>query len=480
MGRAAIALTSLAMLGVATPASALDRNCATLRDHELAHVSIISADEVASVDVPRYCRVQADARPTADSQIRFELWMPVSGWNGRYYQLGNGGFAGSISYPALEAELRRGNVVAATDTGHSGGTFDASWALGHPEKIVDYGWRSLKETFDATQSLIHAYYGKGPTRRYFNGCSNGGRQALMLAQRFPSDWDGILAGAPALNWTAQLASFALIQRTLRSDPQSWIEPAKLPAIQRAALASCTSAAQVKDGIPQDPRQCAFDPASLVCKGAESKECLTHKQAAALSLIQREFEPTAAAVKENWDRWIVNADREAFSQLTLGEQFSRNMGFMDAESLGRALNATSTDLTQFDRRGGKLLMYFGWADALISPRMGLAYYEGVAARLGGIAKTQEFFRLFMVPGMTHCQGGPAPNVFGQSSFTPGLRDEPAYDIRRALEAWVERGVAPERVVAVKYVDDDVARGVARTAGLCPFPEIECSAHDEGGT
>ncbi len=472
MGRAAVAVVFLAIFG----ASALAGDCTTLR----ARAGVISVEEIASVDVPRHCRVQAEARPTQDSQIRFELWMPASGWNGRYYQLGNGGFAGSISYPALEAELRRGNAVAATDTGHRGGTFDASWALGHPEKIIDYGWRSLKETFDAAQSLIRAYYGKGPTHTYFNGCSNGGRQALMLAQRFPGDWDGILAGAPALNWTAQLASFALIQRTLRSDAQSWIEPAKLPAIQRAALASCTPAAHAEDGIPQDPRQCAFDPASLLCKGAETNECLTRKQAATLSLIQREFEPTAAAVKENWDRWILNADREAFSQLTLGEQFSGNMGSMDAGWLGRALDATSTDLTQFDRRGGKLLMYFGWADALISPRAGLAYYEEVVGRTGGIAKTQEFFRLFMVPGMTHCQGGPAPNVFGQSAFTPGLRDEPAYDIRRALEAWVERGVAPERVVAVKYVDDDPARGVARTAELCPFPEIECSAHDEGGT
>lgn len=242
---------------------------------------------------------------------------------------------------------------------------------------------------------------------------------------------------------------------------------------------------------------------MLCKGEETNECLTRTQAATLALIQRGFEPTAAAVKENWDRWIVNADRKAFTQLTLGEEFFRNMVFADAtwrvedfdperdvalahstrvagEPLSHILNATRSDLAELERRGGKLLMYFGWADALISPRAGLAYYEEVIRRTGSVEKTHAFFRLFMVPGMTHCQGGPGPNVFGQSSVTPGLRDEAAYDIRRALEAWVERGVAPERVVAVKYVDDDPARGVARTGELCPFPSSECGAHDEGGT
>ncbi|MGH8186885.1 MAG: tannase/feruloyl esterase family alpha/beta hydrolase, partial [Steroidobacteraceae bacterium] len=259
MRRAAIALVSLAMIGASGGAAALDRECAKLREQRLARASVVAADEIAGgsfvapddarVGVPRFCRVQADARPTADSQIRFELWMPASGWNGRYYQLGNGGYAGSISYAALAAELRRGNAVAATDTGHTGGPFDAAWALGHPERIVDYGWRSLKETFDGAQALIRAYYGTSASHRYFNGCSNGGRQALMLAQRFPADWDGILAGAPALNWTAQLASFALIQYVLRSDPENWIGPAKLHAIQRAALGSCAPAARVRDGIP---------------------------------------------------------------------------------------------------------------------------------------------------------------------------------------------------------------------------------------
>ena len=195
--RAAVACTSI-LAALAGHAG----DCSALAHHELPHVRIAAAQLVsAQADVPEFCRVQGEAQPTADSQIGFELWLPASGWNGRYYQLGNGGFAGTIHHPALAAELRRGNAVAATDTGHRANAFDASWALNHPEKIVDYGYRSLQETSRTAHELVRAYYGRPARYSYFTGCSNGGRQALMAAQRFPEDWDGILAGAPALDWT---------------------------------------------------------------------------------------------------------------------------------------------------------------------------------------------------------------------------------------------------------------------------------------
>jgi hypothetical protein len=496
----------------ATPAAG---SCAMLGERKLPRAEIAAADEIrsgsfvapdaTSYDVPDFCRIQGEARPTRESRIRFEVWMPATGWNGRYYQLGNGGYAGSIPYALLAGELRRGNAVAATDTGHVGDAFDASWARGQPEKIVDYGWRSLKETSDAARILIQTYYGVSARHRYFVGCSNGGRQALMLAQRFPKDWDGILAGAPALDWTRQLASFAWIQQTLRSDPENWIPAAKLPSIQRAALASCTPDARVVEGVPTDPRACQFDPSVLICEGGESDRCLTPKQAAALAGIHNGppsyfgFESTTAAVPGNWEQWILNADPHARSQVTLGEQFFRNMVFADGhwqlddfedtrdlalaqsarvkgQPLADALDANNTDLAAFERRGGKLLMYFGWADAVISPRAGVAYYEAVLARMG-MERTRAFFRLFMVPGMTHCQGGPAPHVFGQSALTPGLHDDAAYDIRRALEAWVERGVVTQSIVAAKYIDDEPARGVAKTRVLCPFPQTECRTRGE---
>jgi feruloyl esterase len=514
--RLAVALTCVVALApVIAHAAPAGGDCAALRGRKLAHVDIVAADEVRGggfvapdairYDVPNFCRIQGEASSSRDSQIRFEVWMPANGWNGRYYQLGNGGFAGTIPYSLLAAELRRGNVVAATDTGHRGNAFDASWARGHPEKIVDYGWRSLKQTSDAAHALIRAYYGAAASHRYFAGCSNGGRQALMLAQRFPHDWDGILAGAPPLNWTGQLATFAQIQHTLRSDPESWIEPAKLSAIQDAAMASCSPAAQIVDGVPTDPRSCRFDPVALICEGEETDQCLTRKQAAALAQIQHGrfgFEPTAAAVTANWEQWIVNEDRQTPSQFVLAEQFFRNMVFADVDwrldhfdpsrdsalaqraqvagqSLDSVLNPASADLSSLKRGGAKLLMYFGWADALISPRAGVAYYEEVLGRMAGVEKTQAFFRLFMVPGMTHCQGGPGPHVFGQSAVTPGLHDDPAHDIRRALEVWVERGVAPQSIVAVKYVNDDPAQGVSTTKVLCPFPKtVDCRTRDEG--
>jgi feruloyl esterase len=371
---AAVALTSI-LAAVAGHAG----DCAALANHELHNVHIAAAQLVAAQsDVPEFCRVQGEARPTADSQIGFEVWLPASGWNGRYYQLGNGGFAGSIHVPALAAELRRGNAVAATDTGHRANAFDAAWALKHPEKIVDYGYRSLQETSRAANELVRAYYGRAASYRYFTGCSNGGRQALMAAQRFPEDWDGILAGAPALNWTEQLATFA-------SQP-------------------------------------AGDMRSQLTLAEQFFRYMVHD------------DPTW-----NVGRFAGRRDFELARHRRIGKQ-----------TLSQVLDATDADLTRFEQRRGKLLMYFGWADDLISPQAGVDYYERVVAQLGGMERTQVFFRLFMVPGMGHCQGGEAPHAFGQAYVAPGMRDDPEHDIRRALEAWVEQGKAPERIVEAAQV------------------------------
>lgn len=371
--RAAVASTSV-LAAFAVHAG----ECAALAKHELTNVRIAIAQLVpAATDTPEFCRVQGEARPTTDSQIGFEVWLPASGWNGRYYQLGNGGFAGNIHQPALAAELRRGNAVAATDTGHRASAFDASWALGHPEKIVDYGYRSLSETARAATALVREYYGTPPRFRYFTGCSNGGRQALMVAQRFPDEWDGILAGAPALDWTRQLATFAA-------------QPAGDVRLQ------LTFAEQFFRYMVHD------DPAWNLGQ-----------------FEQHDFEHAR-------QRRIGNA------------------------TLSQVLDATDPDLTRFERRRGKLLMYFGWADDLLAPRMGVDYYERVLARMGGPERTQAFFRLFMVPGMGHCQGGTEPHAFGQAYVSPGLRDDPEHDIRRALEAWVEQGRVPERIVEAAQV------------------------------
>jgi feruloyl esterase len=354
-------------------------DCAALATHELPHARITAAQLTpAQADVPEFCRVQGEAQPTAASQIGFEVWLPASGWNGRYYQLGNGGFAGNIHQPALAAELRRGNAVAATDTGHRANAFDASWALHQPEKIVDYGYRSIQETSRAAQELVREYYGSPARFRYFTGCSNGGRQAFMAAQRFAEEWDGILAGAPAYDWTRQLATFAAQPA---GDVRSQLTFAE-----------------------QFFRYLVFDDPSWTLARFDGKR-----------------------------------DLDRARQRRIGNQ-----------TLSQVLDATDTDLTRFQQRRGKLLMYFGWADDLISPQAGVDYYERVVARMGGIERTQEFFRLFMVPGMGHCQGGAAPHAFGQAYVAPGLRDDAEHDIRRALEAWVEQGKVPERIVEAAQV------------------------------
>ena len=374
LARAAVAFTSV-LAAVAAHAS----DCAALANHASTNVHITAAQLVpAQADVPEFCRVQGEARPTKDSQIGFELWLPASGWNGRYYQLGNGGFAGTIHHPALAAELRRGNAVASTDTGHRANAFDASWALNHPEKIVDYGYRSLQETSRAANALVRAYYGRPASHKYFTGCSNGGRQALMAAQRFPEDWDGILAGAPAINWTQQLATFAA-------------KP-------------------------------AGDIRSQLTFAEQFFRYLVHD------------DPTW-----NVGRFDGARDFDLARERRIGNQ-----------TLGQVLDATDLDLTRFEQRRGKLLMYFGSADDLILPQAGVDYYERVVAQMGGIERTQAFFRLFMVPGMGHCQGGAAPHAFGQAYVAPGLRDDPEHDIRRALEAWVEQGKIPERIVEAAQV------------------------------
>lgn len=491
--------------------SSVPNNCALLGSFTNNRLQILSADQVSAGifsvgggsahKVPNFCRIVGVARPTPRSNIGFELWLPTV-WNRRYYQLGNGGFAGNIDHPSLAAEIQRGNAAAMTDTGHKADQFDASWAADNPEGIVDYGHRSIKAVADAARSLITSHYGQPARHRYFVGCSNGGRQALMAAQRYPDDWEGVLAGAPAIEWTRQLASFAATQRRLRSDPANWIPADKLGAIQRAAIASCPPAA-VSGGMISDPRLCRFDAEALRCQGADTPDCLTPQQMATLDLIRlgpRDprsgkpfyygFEPSSAAIPNNWDQWILNSDARARSQLAFALQANRYLfrvrpewriddfepmdlaRAVDApvarEKLADVLDPGKPNLSRFAGRGGKLIIYFGWADAVLSPQAGVAYYDEAGGRTGGLARTQRYFRLFMVPGMQHCQGGPAPNAFGQAPIAPALRADPRHDIRLALEEWVERGRQPTAIVAAKYENDQPGGRLVATRQIRAYP------------
>ncbi len=445
-------------------------------------------------ELPAFCRVTGVVKPTSDSEITFEVWMPSAGWNGKFQGIGNGGFAGSINYQGLAGALSRGYAAASTDTGHSGG--DARWALGHTEKIVDYGHRGIHEMTEKAKSTIKAFYGDGPKRSYFASCSNGGRQALMEAQRYPNDYDGIIAGAPANYFTRILTGFAWNMQLTTSDPASYIPASKLKALEAAVLAGCDGRDGVTDGVLDDPTKCGFDPSVLLCKGAESDECLTEKQVAALKkiyagprnakgeLIIPGFTTGGETGTGGWAAWITGPKPEGSSQYFFSSQAFANMvhndpawdlktfdlerdGKLADEKLGPILNAIDPNLKAFKARGGKLILYHGWNDAALPPMNTINYFESVRTELGQ-READSFVRLFMVPGMQHCAGGPGPNSFG--IFVTSAQSDPQHDLTLALERWVEQGVAPDQIIAAKRETLDPKSPVIRTRPLCAYPQV----------
>jgi feruloyl esterase len=461
------------------------------------------------VDLPAFCRVAGVLKPTSDSDIKFEVWMPAAGWNGKFQDVGNGGFAGLVAYRSMAGMLKRGYATASTDDGHTGGA-DVSWAIGHPEKVIDFGYRAVHETARVSKSIIHAYYGKDTGQSYFNGCSDGGREALMEAQRFPDDFDGIIVGAPANSWTHQFAGFVWNEQATLSDPASYIPPTKLPALQAAALAQCKNLDGAEEGILEDPSQCHFDPAVIQCTGGDGPNCLTAPQVVAAQRIYAGprnprtgkqiypgYQPGAEAWPFNWSAWITGAAPGQAIQFFFGNTFFADMMFQNPkwdfrtlnfdhdisltdEKLGAILNSNDPDLRPFQSHGGKMIQYHGWVDAAVAPTDSIDYYNSVVSLMAGkvrrkaerkaFERVQTFYRLFMVPGMEHCSGGPGANDFGNrpDMATPQL--DPEHDVVSALDRWVVQGVAPDKLVATKYADDNAAKGIIRTHLLCPYPQV----------
>jgi feruloyl esterase len=429
-----------------------------------------------ATSLPSFCRVAGVAAP----QIRFEVWLPpptgAGAWNGKLNGVGNAGLAGTISYGAMMQSLARGYATASTDTGHSSEPGNEGWALGHPELLVDFASRSIHVTALAAKGVVAAYYGRRPGHSYFTGCSCGGGQALSEAQRYPADYDGIVAGAPANfpthMWPGELYPAWVTHRT----PAHLIPEEKLPVIEKAALAACDAMDGVADGVLDDPRRCSFDPRTLLCKGEDRPDCLT---AAQVDSVQRIYEgprdPSSGKAfwpgyertsEPGWPGHIFEPfgiPLSYFKYMALGDPGWdwRSFDFGDPRSfatlndasrrLGPTLDSTAPDLSAFKKRGGKLIAYHGWLDQNIAPRNSISYYESVLATMGGERETQSFYRLFMVPGMGHCGGGPGASVF---------------DVLAALERWVEDGQAPDRVAAAH-----VSNGkVDRTRPLCAYPRI----------
>lgn len=443
-------------------------------------------------NLPSFCRIAGTIKPSSDSDIRFEVWLPASGWNGKFQGIGNGGYAGTISYAGLADAVRNNYATASTDTGHQETRGNhAEWALNHPEKITDFGYRAIHETAVAAKAIITAFYGDAPKRSYFNSCSNGGRQALMEAQRFPGDYDGIIAGAPANYWTHLLSSAVSGTKATLAEAASYIPPAKLPAIEAAVLAQCDAKDGVKDGVIENPIACRFDTSVLKCQGTESDTCLTVAELAALNAvygglrgsngqpISPGLSPGGEAEQGGWASWITGRAPRESEMYSYGTQFFQNMVYSDPswdfhhfdsdrdvkaadDRQARNLNATDPDLTAFQKRGGKLILYHGWADAAIPATNAINYYQTVQKKMGQ-SRAEEFVRLYMVPGMEHCGGGAGPNSFGQAGVA---KADPQHDIDAALEAWVEKGQAPSAIIASK---PDGKGGASRTRPLCVYPK-----------
>jgi len=511
--RRAVVLAVLFASAIATKALAEPASCASLAGLHLPDTTITSAAAVTGGPLPAFCRVVGVIRPTADSAIGFETWLPLANWNGKFNAVGGGGFAGSISTEAMSRAVLRGFATASTDTGHLGG--DASWAFGHPEKIIDFGPRSMHLTTQIAKALVRAFYGERPRFSYYTGCSTGGRQGLMEAQQFPEDFDGLVVGAPANFWTHLLAAAAWgFQAHLVPAPfdrlhqPSWFGPELMPLLEAAVNAKCDAADGIKDGIINDPRKCDFDPATLICKaGQDPTTCFSAQQAAAVAKayagpknprtgeqIYPGLLPGAESGPGGWPVWITGVQgpgsalvdffsTQYFSNFVFSPgynlftfNFDSDQAINDA-SLGRVINAIDPDLRPLRQRGAKILQYHGWNDPAIASRNSVNYYESVVSfftgrrdtRAEALGEVQEFYRLFMVPGMQHCGGGPGPNAFGGPFALPAPVMDAEHDVLSALERWVEHGKPPRKLIATKYAGDDPAAGITMQRPLCPFPK-----------
>ena len=475
-------------LAAQTPSAAA---CGSLTQGSLPNTTIKNAEAVttgsftppgstnAIASLPPFCRVAGVIAPTSQSQIVFEVWMPLEKWNGQYAGVGNGGWAGTVSYGALADQLRRGYATASTNTGHEAapGLNMARFAHEKPEQLVDFAYRAHHETAVAAKALIGAFYGKPAARSYFIGCSSGGYEGLMEAQRYPADYDAIVAGAPANNWTRLMAGdFDGVLAVLK-DPATHLPLPALGLLHRGVLAACDAADGLTDGVVDDPRQCKFDPAQLVCTDKASTNCLTKAQLDAARRVYaglkdpktgaQLYPGLAPGSEPYWPhrdaanpfpiplshyKWLVfgNPDWD-WKTFDFSDPDDYEAHQRAEAKFAPILNATSPDLRAFRDRGGKLLQYHGWNDQLISAQNSIDYYDSVLSFFGRAGDVASFYRLFMAPGMAHCSGGTGPSTF---------------DMQAALEQWVERGVAPDRVVATRAVNGVVDR----QRPLCPYPQV----------
>jgi feruloyl esterase len=450
--------------------------CERLRDVKLPQATITAATEVRAGAPPffaarGFCRVQATIAPTRDSDIKAEVWLPIRDWNGKFQAVGNADAAGVISYDAMVEAIRRGYATSSTDTGHVGNTL--AFALGHREKYVDFGYRAVHEMTVKAKSIIERFYGRPPMHAYWNGCSQGGRQGVTEAIRYPADYDAIIAGAPAIEHMRLHAMRLALNMFVHRSGESYIPAEKYQLIHRAALKACDALDGLADGLIANPTRCHFDPAVLECRGADGPSCLT---AVEVETARGMYTPivlpsTGRTVlpallqpgsELGWDRLggaepLVNAV-EPFKYVVFKNANWDWRAFRLATDLPMAIRAdegvidrTDPNLEPFFEAGGKLLMFHGWSDPQV-PALDTIDYFNAVLKATAEARRGTAIELYMEPGVSHCFGGDGPDTF---------------DAVGALDEWVRDGRAPSRIVAAKFTS---AGDVVRTRPLCRYPEI----------
>jgi feruloyl esterase len=459
------------------------------------------------IHVDAHCEIKGVATPTSDSEIHFLVWLPAaSAWNGKYMQLGSGGWGGVIGTHGMITPLNRGYAVAATDDGHDG-TKDGSgkFTVGHPEKLIDFGYRAIHQTSIQSRVILNAFYDKPQSHAYFVGCSDGGREALMQAQRFPEDFDGIVAGAPANHWTHQFTGFVWNERALFSTGTNVLPAEKLPLLEKAALKACDDLDGLHDGLITDPRACHFDPAVLQCKKTDQADCLTAEQVSAAKQIYSGpkdpvtgeqiypgYAPGTEAEDSAWENWILGRRQADFGNSNFADATYENTDWdwrtsnlhddlvLTDAKVAPVVNSYNPDLRSFRDHGGKLIQYHGWGDAAVAPEDSINYYTKVGKFLSdypdprerGQQPIESFYRLFMVPGMSHCWGGAGTGSFGNEVFpAEGVPQDADHDIVLALDRWVVDSIAPASIIATRTKDQppSIATPGPMTRPLCPYPQ-----------
>ncbi len=469
------------------PGRSLSTDCEDIRSSFRENkTSIDSAIVVAATDTtPAYCDVRGLIGDEAEpgKGIRFAVWLPaMNHWNERFYMVGGAGFGGSLNLNAMSDGLNKGFATATTDTGHDASVFPlGTFAYNDRQSERDYAYLAIHETVITAKALIEAHYGERPVYNYWVGCSTGGRQGLMEAQRYPEDFDGMVIGAPVLDFTGSQIGGIWATRALMGGGA--ISPAKLPLLSAAELAICDASDGLVDGEITDPRQCRFDAATDLpfCQDdVDGPDCFTAAQRDAVAKIYAGPKTTSGenifpgyAVGTGvlgpgsaWVPWFINPDGPSILEL-LGTSFMQYLAFSDdpgpeyvwqeefdfdvdpfrMQEIRHMLDAVEPDMSSFSQRGGKIIQHHGWADAALTPYMSIEYYERVIEQMGA-EETSDFYKLYMAPGMFHCRGGSGPNTF--DVFTP-------------LVNWVEHGVEPAELIATNPDSE-------RTRPLCTYPLV----------